>query len=355
MLAIHGLMKPAMKKVIRSFDRACRDSHPTRAIADWFVGYMKFVNEADPRLFRRGFRELFEALNEPATTNWAETNARRRRAALRRKVEVAGPRGQLICDLLDAVHARIPYAPIWIRQESLIHENVKDLRARRMLARAKSAEAIAMAARECLEHVYEPFLRHIWSLFELSMGRSAKTPGNIGSLNDLAVRAMQGTRFAQLLNPRAIRRRNAFTHGHWRVDRADQFVLWDARGSPAAAEQIDVIELHMQTMEDCYLSSVVMESAQSLFRARHMQPPSRHGVLLMQFLPRLFSDEATEREEAATAIVEDIQRLNAPLAEFVRANSSSSAAGAENRDPDIDAAMADGEISGAEWFRGLGS
>jgi len=165
-------------------------------------------------------RRLFEPMASIPVTEWKHAPERLAKHVARRRDRVVRSRGGTpLLMLIQRAHRSVRNGPLLALRHPEHHgratlhawKHVLDVSRTRGEARAN---AILDAIAVIWEGVYQPYLQCIWKLAEVAAGRAPPSPPSQGPLV-AALERMLTPSSASLLEPRAVRIRNAVAHRHF--------------------------------------------------------------------------------------------------------------------------------------------
>ncbi|MEI9937867.1 MAG: hypothetical protein WDO69_11670 [Pseudomonadota bacterium] len=198
-------------------------------------------------------RRMFEPIATITPAEWAEAPARMKQEVEKRRRQVARlPSGEALLILIDAAHEQVRNSPFLAIQHPERHGK-SGLAALGRILRTRGTRgetrvhAILDAIAFIWETVYQPYLQSVWKLLEVLEGRApAEPPSGDRLMRD--VEQILGCAFPLLVEPAALRIRNAVYHQHVEPRPAHGAVILSSKDGWSASFRTRELEAMMHTM-----------------------------------------------------------------------------------------------------------
>jgi hypothetical protein len=210
----------------------------------------RVIADGGPEAF---VRRMFEPMATMTPAEWAETPTRLRRDLEKRRRQVARlPSGEALLVLVDAAHDRVRNGPLLAILHPERHGKA-GLAAQGRVLRTRGTrgeirvEAILDAIAFIWEAVYQPYLQSVWKLLEVLDGRAPVDPPSGDRLMLNLEKRLAGA-FPRLVEPSALRIRNAVAHRHVELRLAHGAVTLSNKDGWSASFRRRDLEAMMCTM-----------------------------------------------------------------------------------------------------------
>lgn len=254
-------------------------------------------------------RRIFAPMAAMTPAQWAAAPGRLMDDVQRRRRRVArSPTGEQLLELVDAANARTRNGALLACLHPERHGKAS-LRALSRIIRINGsrgearAELVLDAILVVWDEVYQPYLRSVWKLLELSEGRAPlKIPRGGNLMKNLAARL--GSHRAAIVEPAALRIRDAVAHPHGHIEHEARGVVL-LRNKDGWSEKFRTRELEDILGRMMRASTDTFVAAMNAFMMQATMEPLL--PVMPEFARAVVANDSAEIERTGT-IVEARQR-----------------------------------------------